>query len=316
MDRWTEIELFVQTAELGSLTKAAENLEMSNAAASRYLNSLERRLSARLIERSTRRLYLTQVGEQFFRRCKEVLAEMKEAEADVSANVLEADGTLTVTASLSFSMIHIAPLLPEFTARYPKVSVNIIAANRYYDIMDSGIDLAIRTREFEPDSNLTVRRLAQTRRILAASPRYLDQRGTPRTVEDLANHAMLIYSYANRPNELIFTRGRAEEGVDGGAGSGEKRVINVRSTFESNDGQVLRAAALKGMGILVQPKYIIYDDIVAGRLVPVLDDWDLPRLTVNIAFQNRAHLPARVRLFIEFLVDHFHRMDYERKWTS
>ena len=304
MDRWAEIELFVQTAELGSLTRAAETLEISNAAASRHLTSLERRLGARLIERSTRRLYLTQVGEQFFRRCKEVLSEMKEAEADVSANVLEASGTLTITASLSFSMIHLAPLIPDFTALYPKVSVNVVAANRYYDIMDTNIDLAIRTREFEPDSNLTVRRLAQTRRILAAAPRYLDRRGIPKTVEDLAAHAMLIYSYANRPNELVFGRGD------------EKREINVRSTFESNDGQVLRAAALKGMGILVQPKYIIYDDIVAGRLVPVLDDWDLPRLTVNIAFQNRAHLPARVRLFIEFLVDHFTRMDYERKWTS
>lgn len=304
MDRWAEIELFVQTAELGSLTRAAETLEISNAAASRHLTSLERRLGARLIERSTRRLYLTQVGEQFFRRCKEVLSEMKEAEADVSANVLEASGTLTITASLSFSMIHLAPLIPDFTALYPKVSVNVVAANRYYDIMDTNIDLAIRTREFEPDSNLTVRRLAQTRRILAAAPRYLDRCGIPKTVEDLAAHAMLIYSYANRPNELVFARGD------------EKREINVRSTFESNDGQVLRAAALKGMGILVQPKYIIYDDIVAGRLVPVLDDWDLPRLTVNIAFQNRAHLPARVRLFIEFLVDHFTRMDYERKWTS
>lgn len=304
MDRWTEIELFVQTAELGSLTKAAENLEMSNAAASRHLTSLERRLAARLIERSTRRLYLTQVGEQFFRRCKELLSEMKEAEADVSANVLEPAGTLTVTASLSFSMLHLAPLIPEFTERYPKVSVNIVAANRYYDIMDSGIDLAIRTREFEPDSNLTVRRLAQMRRVLAASPRYLDRKGMPRTIEDLASHSMLIYSYANRPNELTFSRHE------------EQRTINVRSTLESNDGQVLRAAALKGMGILVQPKYIVYDDIVAGKLVPVLDDWDLPRLTVNIAFQTRTHLPARVRLFIEFLVDHFHQMDYERKWTT
>ncbi|MCO4888452.1 LysR family transcriptional regulator [Cupriavidus sp. WGtm5] len=304
MDRWTEIELFVQTAELGSLTKAAENLEMSNAAASRHLTSLERRLAARLIERSTRRLYLTQVGEQFFRRCKDLLSEMKEAEADVSANVLEPAGTLTVTASLSFSMLHLAPLIPEFTERYPKVSVNIVAANRYYDIMDSGIDLAIRTREFEPDSNLTVRRLAQMRRVLAASPRYLERKGMPRTIEDLASHAMLIYSYANRPNELTFSRDEVQQ------------TINVRSTLESNDGQVLRAAALNGMGILVQPKYIVYDDIVAGRLVPVLDDWDLPRLTVNIAFQTRTHLPARVRLFIEFLVDHFHQMDYERKWTT
>ncbi|MGT2456484.1 LysR family transcriptional regulator [Cupriavidus basilensis] len=304
MDRWTEFELFVQIAELGSITKAAESLEISNAAASRYLASLEERLSARLIERNTRRLYLTGVGHEFFRRCKGVLAEMKEAEAAVNANVLEPGGTLTITASLSFSMKHLAPLLPDFTALYPKVDVNILAANRYYDIMDSGIDLAIRTREFEPDSGLTVRRLAQTRRILAASPRYLGRMGTPREVEDLLRHQMLIYSYANRPHEMTFTR------------DGEEKSVTVRSKLESNDGQVIRAAALEGLGILVQPKYIVYDDIVAGRLIPVLDDWDLPRLTINIAFQSRRYLAAKVRLFIDFLVAHFERMDYERKWTS
>ena len=304
MDRWTEFELFVQIAELGSITKAAESLEISNAAASRYLASLEERLSARLIERNTRRLYLTGVGHEFFRRCKGVLAEMKEAEAAVNANVLEPGGTLTITASLSFSMKHLAPLLPDFTALYPKVDVNILAANRYYDIMDSGIDLAIRTREFEPDSGLTVRRLAQTRRILAASPRYLGRMGTPREVEELLRHQMLIYSYANRPHEMTFTR------------NGEEKSVTVRSKLESNDGQVIRAAALEGLGILVQPKYIVYDDIVAGRLIPVLDDWDLPRLTINIAFQSRRYLAAKVRLFIDFLVAHFERMDYERKWTS
>ncbi|WP_420991494.1 LysR substrate-binding domain-containing protein [Cupriavidus sp. 30B13] len=307
MDRWTELELFVQTAELGSITKAAESLDISNAAASRYLASLEQRLSARLIERNTRRLYLTDVGHEFFRRCKGVLAEMKEAEAAVNANVLEPGGTLTITASLSFSMKHLAPLLPEFTRLYPKVDVNILAANRYYDIMDSGIDVAIRTREFEPDSGLTVRRLAETRRVLAASPRYLDSMGTPRQVEDLLRHHMLIYSYANRPHELNFTR----RGKDA-----EERTVTVRSKLESNDGQVIRAAALEGLGILVQPKYIIYDDIVSGRLIPVLDDWDLPRLTINVAFQSRRYLAAKVRLFIDFLVAHFERMDYERKWTS
>ncbi|EHP41126.1 LysR family transcriptional regulator [Cupriavidus basilensis OR16] len=304
MDRWTEFELFVQIAELGSITKAAESLDISNAAASRYLTSLEQRLSARLIERNTRRLYLTDVGHEFFRRCKGVLAEMKEAEAAVNANVLEPGGTLTVTASMSFSMKHLAPLLPDFTSLYPKVDVNILTANRYYDIMDSGIDLAIRTREFEPDSALTVRRLAETRRILAASPRYLDRMGTPREVDDLLRHHMLIYSYANRPHELAFTR------------HGEEKTVTVRSKLESNDGQVIRAAALEGLGILVQPKYIVYDDIVAGRLIPVLDDWDLPRLTINIAFQSRRYLAAKVRLFIDYLVAHFERMDYERKWTS
>ncbi len=149
-----------------------------------------------------------------------------------------------------------------------------------------------------------MRRLAETRRILAASPRYLDRMGTPREVDDLLRHHMLIYSYANRPHELAFTR------------HGEEKTITVRSKLESNDGQVIRAAALEGLGILVQPKYIVYDDIVAGRLIPLLDDWDLPRLTINIAFQSRRYLAAKVRLFIDYLVAHFERMDYERKWTS
>ena len=169
MDRWTEIALFVQVAELGSLTKAAEALDLSNAAASRHLAALEERLAARLVQRNTRRLSLTEVGEAFYRRCKPLLAELHEAEAEVGATVLKPTGLLRITGTLSFCMIHVAPRLPEFTERYPDLRVEIVAANRYYDLLDSGIDVAIRTREFEADSNITVRRLAETRRILAAS---------------------------------------------------------------------------------------------------------------------------------------------------
>ena len=304
MDRWTEIELFVQIAETGSMSRAAEALDLSNAAASRHLSALEERLGARLVERNTRRLYLTDTGQEFFSRAKGILAELKDAESAVNATSLNPTGVLRISASLSFSLHHIAPLLREYTQRYPNVTVHIEAANRYMDIIDNNIDVAIRTREVEPDSNITIRRLAETRRILTASPRYLAQHGLPQTLEDLARHKLLIYTLANNPNELRFTR------------DGKTTIMNVKGVLDANDGQILRVAALDGLGILVQPSYIVYDDIVAGRLVPVLDEWDLPRLTVNLAYPSRKHLSAKVRTFIDFVAEHFVKMDYERKWTG
>jgi DNA-binding transcriptional LysR family regulator len=304
MDRWTEMALFVQTAEAGSLSRAAEALGLSNAAASRHLASLEERLGSRLMTRNSRRLSLTDTGEIYYHRCKAILADLREADLAVNASMHAPMGTLRITASLSFAMHHIAPLLRDYTALYPGVSVQVVAHNRYYDLIDNNIDIAIRTREYESDSSITIRPLAETRRILAASPGYLSRRGTPQSIDELAGHDVLLYSLSNKPDELMFTRGD------------ERRSIKIRSLLEANDGQVLRAAALDGLGILVQPKYILYEDIVAGRLVPVLDAWDLPRLRINIAFQSRRHMSAKVRTFIDFIVAHFRAMDYERKWTT
>ncbi len=304
MDRWTEIELFVQVAETGSLTRAAEALDLSNAAASRHLSALEERLGARLVERNTRRLFLTDTGQEFFHRAKAILADLKDAEGTVNAASLNPSGVLRITASLSFSMHHVAPLLREYTGRYPNVRIHVEAANRYLDIIDNNIDVAIRNREYEPDSNITIRRLAETRRILCASPRYLAQHGFPKTLDDLQQHHLLIYTHANNPHELRFTR------------DGEVRQLSVQGLLDSNDGQILRAAALDGLGILVQPTYIVYEDIVAGRLVPLLDEWDLPRITVNLAYPSRKHLSAKVRTFIDFIAEYFVRMDFERKWTA
>jgi len=304
MDRWTEIELFVQVAELGSVSRAAEALGLSNAAASRHLAALEERLAARLVQRNTRRLFLTDVGEAFFRRCKPLLAELRDAETAVNEAALKPTGLLRVTASLSFSMNVIAPLLPEFNTRYPELRVEIVVSNRYYDLLEHGIDVAVRTREFETDSAITVRRLAETKRVLAASPQYLQRHGTPARPDELAAHRLLIYNLANQPNLLRFTR-------DGAVTS-----VPVQGLLEANDGQVIRAAALKHHGILVQPMYIIHEDVVAGRLVPVLREWELPRLTINIAYPTRRHLPAKVRCFVDFLVEQFERQDYERRWTA
>lgn len=304
MDRWGQVELFVQIAELGSLSRAAEALGLSNAAASRMLCALEERLGARLIERTTRRLWLTDAGRDFHQRCAAMLGEMAEAEAAVNAATVNPSGVLRVTSSVSFAMLHIAPGLPEFKRRYPKLSVQIFAANRYPDFIEAGIDVAIRTREHEGDSNITVRKLAETRRVLAASPNYFALHGKPLTPEDLREHQLLVYNLANDPYVLNFQRGE------------ERRSIAITSVLDSNEGQVICAAGCAGLGIVIQPLYIIFKEIVAGRLVPVLTDWDLPRLTINIAFQSRLHQPAKVRVFNEFLIERFTVLDLENKWTG
>jgi DNA-binding transcriptional LysR family regulator len=303
MDRWTEIELFVQVAELGSLSRAAEAVGLSNAAASRHLAALEERLAARLVQRNTRRLSLTDVGSAFYLRCKPLIGELRDAESAVNAAALSPSGLLRITASLSFSMIVVAPLLAEFNERYPDLRVELVASNRYTDLIENGIDVAIRNREFEGDSALTVRRLAETERVLAASPQYLQRHGAPRTPGELARHRLLVYTLANHPNEWRFTRG------------GEVASVAAHGVLEANDGQILRAAAHQHLGILMQPTYIVHDDLVAGRLVRLLEDWELQKLTVNIAYPTRQHLPAKVRCFVDFLVEQFALRGFERRWT-
>jgi DNA-binding transcriptional LysR family regulator len=292
MDRLTQIEIFVRTAESGSLTRAAHTLGMSNAAASRHLSALEERLGTRLIERNTRRLWLTEAGQEFLARSTHLLNELEEAEGAMLDRVLSPTGTLKVTSSLSFAMLIIAPILPQFRALYPRLNVQIITANRYLDFIEAGIDVAVRTREHEPDSGIIVRRIGETPRLFAASPEYLARRGEPLQPSALKEHDMLVYNLANEPHVLNLTQvGRSE-------------TVRIASALDSNDGQVLRQAAIAGLGILIQPLYIIADDLKAGRLVPVLSDWSLPVLTMNIAYQNRQRLPAKVRVFSDFLLQH------------
>lgn len=305
MDRLAAIELFVKTAELGSMSKAADALNLSTSAASRYLAALEDKLGAKLIDRNTRRLRLTETAQEYLIRCRAILAAMKEADAVVSATSIEPRGVLTITASLSFCTSYIAPILPAFHSRYPYVRIRLLATNRYFDLLDGGVDLAFRTREFEPDSSITVRRLASTKRILAATPSYIQKRGVLVHPRDLGKHDLLLYVFSNRPNELIFTDAQ-----------GETYIAPAQGLLDSNDGQIVRAAGLAGLGIIVQPRFVIHDDIVSGRLIPILEGWDLPRLTINMAYHSRHHLPAKIRCFVDFITEHFANMQFEQRWTS
>lgn len=297
MDRWTEYELFVKVTELGSLNKAAEALGLSNAAASRHLAALEDRLGARLVERSTRRLFVTEVGKDFYNNSKAALLAMQGATDAVSATKSHPTGVLRVTASLSLCLQYILPLLPKFKQLYPDVRLDVVAENRYCDIIDDNIDVALRTRESEPDTSLVVRRLTETRRTLAASPDYLQRHGCPGHPQELIDHQLLLYTYATDPYEMVFQR------------EDQSIRISTSASFETNDGQLLRAVALQGSGILAQPTYVIHDDIVSGRLIPVLTDWELPGLAINLVYTSRLHLPAKTRAFIDFIVKESQHLD-------
>jgi DNA-binding transcriptional LysR family regulator len=304
LDHFRQIELFVQIADSGSLSKAAEELKLSVSAASRYLFQLEERLGVRLVQRTTRQMFLTEAGIEFRRRCVSILADMREAEAVIQDKVVKPKGVLRVTASLSFCLLHIEPLLPAFMARYPDITVDVVAANRYLDIIDNSVDVAIRTRQFEADRGITIRKLAETRRVLAASPQYFETHGVPKVPADLQDHKLLIYDYAVNPTELPFRK------------KGDCVTFQVKPLISTNDGQIVVKAALDHMGILVQPKYIIYEYLATGRFVPVLDDWELPILTMNIAFQTRTYMPTKVRVFIEALVERFKVNNFNKLWTT
>lgn len=303
MDRWTEFQVFVKIAEEKSLTGAARELNLSVSAISRNLANLEARLGARLIQRSTRQLSLTSEGEALFTDARDLLATWEAAEGNVTARSHAPTGRLRIGASLSFSLLHLMPVVAQFRQLYPSLSIEIISSNRYYDIIENGLDLAIRTRRVEADSSITIRRLGETRRLLAASPEYLERRGTPAHPQDLLEHDLILYTLADNWNEFSFKKGE------------DTRSIKVDGGILANDGQLICKAAKDGLGILAQPTYIIQDDLDSGSLVRVLDDWDLPRLTMNIAYPSKSFVPVRTRLFINFLVERFRLNEFETMWT-
>lgn len=304
MDRITELEVFLSIADEANLTRAAEALGMSVSGVSRALSGLERRLGVRLIQRTTRQMALTPEGRDFAGHAREILSRLHDAEEKVASRAAEPRGTIRIGASLSFALLHLMPMIEAFSRRYPLVRVEIVASNRYLDIIEGGLDLAIRTKQSEPDSGITIRRLAEVPRLLAASPDYLSRHDPPAAPEDLTAHSLLLYTLADDFETLVLTRGD------------QTRRLPVKGQFVANDGQLIREAALRGLGILQQPSYVIHDDLRAGRLVPVLPDWSPHGLVMNVAYPSRTYLPQRSRLFLDAMLDYFNRNDLRQRWLS
>lgn len=285
--------VFAAIAEAGSLTQAAERLSLSKSAVSKQLSRLEERLGARLVNRNTRQISLTEVGTVYFDFCARILEEAEAAEAAV-ANLQDAPrGRLRVNAPMSFGTMHLAEALTGFARAYPEITVDLELTDSLVDLVDSGIDVAVRISSMQ-DSTLIARQLAPARSMLAASPDYLARHGTPKHPRDLRNHNCMIYTLATHPGSWTFR-----------SPDGSSFPVQVRGTMRSNNGEVLREAAIAGLGILRDPTFISYRAIRDGRLVPLLCDFELPQLGIHAVYPNRRHLSPKVRAFIDFLDNHF-----------
>lgn len=289
MESLTDIAVFVQVVESGSFTAAAERLNLSKSVVSKYVSRLESRLGAQLLSRTTRRLSLTEAGTVLHERARRGLQEIDDAEAEVSRLQGAPRGTLRINAPASFGILHVAPALPEFLARYPDLSVDLHLDDRKLDMVEEGFDLSLRISEL-PDSSLVSRRLAACRHAVVAAPAYLARRGTPRRPEDLRDHNVISYRYQDSVDEWRF-RSRGGEVVS----------VPVGGSLRTNNSLALRVALLGGAGITRTPTFLVGPDIAQGRLIRLLPDYETLEVSIYAVYPERRHLSPKVRAFVDFI---------------
>ena len=301
MDRLAAIQIFAQVVESGSFAKAADRLGLSTSAASRQVADLESHLQTRLLNRTTRRVSLTESGQQFYERAVQLMTDLAEAEQEASSAAVVPRGTIRLTTSVNFGVRHVAPAIAEFLERYPDVRFDVSLSDRVVDLVEEGLDLAIRIGAPVAD-NLVARKLGETRMVPCASPGYLAKHAAPKTPEDLAHHNCFTYEYVS-PRHVWRFRDR----------SGAERAVRVAGRLHSNNGDLLAEVAARGTGIVFEPAFIVGPEVRAGRLVPLLQDFVPPPVPIYALYPSRKHLSAKVRRFVEFLIERF---SSAQDWTN
>jgi DNA-binding transcriptional LysR family regulator len=308
MSKLKQLESFVAVAARGSLTAAAQAEGVAPAIMGRRLDALEERLGVKLLLRTTRRITLTNEGSAFLEDCQRLLADLANAEASVSAGGVRASGHLRITAPAGFGRRHVAPLVPKFHALHPEVTLSLNLSDRVVDMAAEGFDCAVRVGDM-PDSSLVSVRLADNRRLCVATPAYLARHGRPEKPADLARfHCLALSSDASQ------TRGWAFRSVPAGAGSDDS-VIHLRPAgpLDCSDGQVLHDWCLAGHGIAWRSLWEVEAEVASGKLVAVLENYAAPPNGIYAVFPQRKHLPLRVRLWIDYLKQHYGSARY---WQS
>ena len=298
MDKLKAFETFVAVATKGSLTAAARAEGVAPAIIGRRLDALEEHLGVKLLVRTTRRITLTHEGSAFLEDCQRLLSDVANAEASVSAGGVKASGHLRITAPAGFGRRHVAPLVPRFRELHPDVTISLNLSDRVVDLAAEGFDCAVRVGDL-PDSSLVSVRMADNRRLCVATPQYLARHGTPEQPSDLLQHACLTLS-----SDASQTRGWAFRVAASGGGH---EVVHLRpgGPLDCSDGQVLHDWCLAGYGIAWRSTWEVESEIQAGRLVAVLEDFAAPPNGIYVVFPQRKHLPLRVRLWIEYLKQHY-----------
>ncbi|MBS1184265.1 MAG: LysR family transcriptional regulator [Proteobacteria bacterium] len=291
MDIVRGMQAFVALASGGSFVAVADKFDTSSAAVSRQIAALEAHLGVRLVNRTTRRLSLTEAGTQFLERAEQILADLAEAEAVVGQQASSPTGLLRVSAPLSFGITVLSALLPEFRRRFPDLRLDIDLSDRVVDLAHDGVDVAIRIAQ-APSPNLIARRIAPIGIITCASPGYLKARGYPAHPSDLTSHETLSYSYLSGGDTWTFRNQ-----------SGESVAVRVRPHVHATNGDLLRRMAIEDSGVIVQPDFIVEDDLATGRLLQILPDWTLGTFSLYAIYLSRRQLSAKVRVFIDYLVE-------------
>ncbi len=293
MDRFQAMGVFAKVVEQGSFARAAERLAISTSACSRHVADLEAHLDTRLLQRTTRRLSLTESGQAFYERCVQLLADLDEAEGAAAASSARPRGTIKLTCSINFGIRHVAPAIGAFQAQHDAVRFDVTLADRIVDLVEEGFDLAIRIGATGGET-VVARRLGESRLVCCASRAYLRRHGTPRSPEDLVRHRCLTYEYLPQRGLWQF-RDR----------SGRERPVRVAGSLHSNNGDLLAAAAVQGVGIALEPDFIVADDLRTGRLVRILEGFAAPVSAIYAVYPSRRYLSAKVRAFVDFLGGRF-----------
>ena len=293
LDRLQAMNVFVKVVEQGSFARAAERMALSTSAVSRHVADLETHLATRLLNRTTRRLSLTESGQAYFERALHLLADLEETEAVISSSTVTPRGTIRMTCSSGFGVPHLAPAIGAFQARYPEVRFDISASNRFVDLVEEGLDLAIRIGDLG-NPNLIARKIGTMRLIACASPAYLKRKGVPKHPDDLAKHNCFTYEYSPLKNMWPF-RDRKNNDVG----------VRIAGSVHANNGEMLAAIAAAGVGIALEPDFIVGPLIKSGELVEILKSYQPAPYNIYAVYPSRRHLSAKVRTFVDFLADHF-----------
>lgn len=294
MDRVTSMAVFVRSVEGGSLAAAARHFGLSHAMVSKHLRGLEQSLGVRLLTLTTRRLTLTEAGDNYFRRCVQILADIEDANREAMQLQAVPRGLLRVTAPVTFGEQHLAPALADFLARYPEIVLDVELTDRFSNLVDEGFDLALRIGRL-PDSSLVARRLGASRMRTCAAPAYLARHGTPAHPSDLARHRCLYLNGVTTPGEWWYQ-------VDG-----SRLTVRVDGPLRTNSMALACQAAREGAGIVFGPAFALAPWIATGDLVPVLADFDSGALDIHALYLSRRHMSKKLRLLIDFLAARFSR---------
>ena len=300
MGQFRQISTFVEVIARGSLSAAARAEGIAPAMIGRRLDALEARLGVKLLQRTTRKLALTNEGAAFLEDCQRILAELEDAESAVAERSAKATGHLLISAPAGFGRQHVAPLLPSFVAEHRDVAVTLNLNDRVVDLIGEGVDVAIRIASLS-DSNLVSVKLADNERVLVASPAYLKRHGEPQTLADLAKHNCLAISSEGSQRGWNFRE------------NGKIVTLKVGGNLGCNDGEVLHDWALAGKGLAWRSMWEVGAEIEAGKLVTVLDQYSAPGNDLYAVFAQRRHLPLRIRAFVDFLRHTYAQPDYWRK---